>query len=513
MPDTIAPADQPALAAAVVEAFASETPIYPVGGGTSIGYGLPAARPGIALSLARLDRIVDYPARDMTITVEAGLTMAELAAALATERQRLPIDPPQADRATLGGVIATNSSGPLRYGHGTIRDYVIGINAVDGRGVPFKGGGRVVKNVAGYDFCKLLTGSLGTLGIITQATLKVKPIPEQSALVSCRIKDIEQAERILAALVTSQTTPAAIEILAGPAWRTDPALEPAVGDEFGQLVVALEGTGPEVDWMKTTLAAELRMLGADAREIGGDQAAGLWSRLRDFPAAEAAPPQPAPLQASPPQSARTAVLVLQASVPPSATVEMIRLLLEASADCSILSHAGNGIVVARFPTFPSGGVSRILIGRLQPAAQNAGGHLVVLASTLSGELTRQAIWGANLGDVMLMEAIQRQFDPKQLLNPGRFVYSTACSAITESSPQHSTTPPSTDRAAAPSHSAVAPSPLLPIVAAEPNPARGSIICGFSIAFIAGFARPPARLMPNSATKTTALAAAFISCGR
>ena len=99
---------------------------------------------------------------------------------------------PQPDAATLGGVVATDCSGPRRYGCGTMRDYVIGISAVDGRGVPFKGGGRVVKNVAGYDFCKLLTGSLGTLGVITQVTLKIKPLPESSALLVCDVRDLRR---------------------------------------------------------------------------------------------------------------------------------------------------------------------------------------------------------------------------------------------------------------------------------------------------------------------------------
>ena len=404
MSDVAIPADQSALAAAVREAYSADTPIYPIGGGTSMGFGLAATRPGIELSLAKLNRVVDFPARDMTITVEAGITMAGLAETLATERQRLPIDVPQADRATLGGVIATNFSGPLRYGHGTIRDYVIGISAVDGRGVPFKGGGHVVKNVAGYDFCKLLTGSFGTLGIITQATLKVKPMPQRTALVGCRVTNFDQAERLLASLVTSDIPPAAIELVAGPDWNDDPALEPLAPGEFGHLIVAFEGTEPEVEWMKAVLLAELASQGVQGFVVADDRTAGLWDRLREFPAAEA-------------------VLVLKANVPPSRTVEMIRLLQDAATDCSIQAHAGNGIVIARFPTFPPGGVSRILVGRLQPAAQNAGGNLIVLASTLGGELTRQAVWGAAAGSAMLMEAVKRQFDPKNLLNPGRFVYS------------------------------------------------------------------------------------------
>ena len=114
-----------------------------------------------------LNRVIDYPARDMTITVQAGITIAELQTLLAAENQRLPVDVPHADRATLGGALAVNVSGPRRYGFGTLRDYVIGISTVNDEGQEVKAGGRVVKNVAGYDLCKLHIGALGTLGIIT----------------------------------------------------------------------------------------------------------------------------------------------------------------------------------------------------------------------------------------------------------------------------------------------------------------------------------------------------------
>jgi glycolate oxidase FAD binding subunit len=141
---TETPGDQAELAALVRQAYDEAAPIYPIGGGTCLDYGLPAKQPGIGLSLAGLNRVVDYPSRDMTITVEAGVNMAALAGELARQGQRLPIDAAQADTATIGGVVAVNFSGPRRYGHGTARDYVIGISAVDGRGTPFKGGGRGV---------------------------------------------------------------------------------------------------------------------------------------------------------------------------------------------------------------------------------------------------------------------------------------------------------------------------------------------------------------------------------
>ena len=159
-----------------------------------INYGNEPTRPGQTLDLTGLAKIVDYTPRDMTILVEAGVRMADLAATLAAEGQQLPIDVPRASEATIGGVVATNWNGPRRYGHGTVRDYVIGIHAVDGRGVAFKGGGRVVKNVAGYDFCKLLTGSLGTLGVITQLAFKVKPQPECTAAVIAECSNLSVAD-------------------------------------------------------------------------------------------------------------------------------------------------------------------------------------------------------------------------------------------------------------------------------------------------------------------------------
>src|SRR3569833_3214879 len=179
------PATQSELADVIQHAHASSTPIYPIGGGTTEGFGAVPKRAGWGRSLSQLNGIVDYAARDMTITVESGITMQAIADVLSAERQRLPIDTADAWGATLGGVIAANANGPRRFGCGTIRDYVIGISAVDGRGTAFKAGGRVVKNVAGYDFCKLLTGSLGTLGVITQVTLRLKPKAEANALAVC----------------------------------------------------------------------------------------------------------------------------------------------------------------------------------------------------------------------------------------------------------------------------------------------------------------------------------------
>lgn len=401
---THSPATQDELAALVRGAYESSTPIYPLGGGTSLGFGLPARQPGWGLSLEKLNRVIDYPARDMTITAEAGITLAELAKTLAAEGQCLPVDVAQPDRATLGGAIACNASGPRRYGYGTLRDYVIGISAVDGQGMQFKGGGRVVKNVAGYDFCKLLTGSLGTLGVIVQATLKVKPIPQRSQWLAVTASQWSLAEKLLAAVAASKTSPYAVELVSSMACNDDPVLGALAVGGAACLLVGLDGTAREIQWMNETLSAELQAAGAgETLVVDGDAAHAVLSRLVHFPCI-------------------TGPLVLKANLLPHAVVEFCGLLLEIDPKCSIQSHAGNGIVYARFSEVPAGGISRTLIGRLQPAAMRLGGNLTVL-STTAGEITRQAVWGGASDAAPLMEAVKKQFDPRGLLNPGRFVYS------------------------------------------------------------------------------------------
>lgn len=396
----VVPETAEALAEVVRAAAADGTPVYPLGGETALDYGLPAKAPGIGLSLAALNRVVDYPARDMTITVEAGITMAELARTLAADGQRLPLDAPLADRATLGGVIATNHSGPLRFGHGTIRDYVIGIAAVDGRGRTFHGGGRVVKNVAGYDFCKLLVGSLGTLGAITQAMLKVKPLAPASAVVVCDVADWAAAETLLAALVHSAATPAFVELAAGSAWQGAAAATRGVA----RLLVGVEGTAVEVRWMRDTLERELRALGAEPQTLGDADAATAREQLTMFPARDGAP------------------LVLKAAVRPSCATRFAALVREIDANASLQAHAGNGIVIARFAEFAAGDVSRQLVGRLQPAAAALGGNVAVLSCSASIDLTRQARWGSTGAAGDLMRSVKHQFDPADILNRGRFVY-------------------------------------------------------------------------------------------
>lgn len=233
--------------------------LYPTGGRTTLDFGLPPTKPGVACDLTALNSVIDYPARDMTITVQAGITIAALQAELAKEGQWLPVDVPTPAHATLGGAVAVNASGPRRYGYGTLRDYVIGISFVTDDGVEVKAGGRVVKNVAGYDLMKLQIGAMGTLGVITQLTLKVRPKPEASAAVAFGC-DSAALGSVLDVLAKSKTRPVAVEVLNQAALQAASIALATSADWM--VLVGFEEKAAAVRWQVTTLLEELKSTAA-----------------------------------------------------------------------------------------------------------------------------------------------------------------------------------------------------------------------------------------------------------
>ena len=317
--------------------------LLPIGGGTAYTHGVAADAREVLLD--KLNRVIDFPARDMTITVEAGIRMAELVRILNAENQRLPIDVPQAEQATLGGVIAANWSGSRRFGCGTMRDYVIGISAIDASGREFKAGGRVVKNVAGYDLCKLLVGSRGTLAIITQVTLKLRPVLETSALVRLTFDSLSQVDAVLNRLLSSATRPMVLDVLNG----TGKSAHPTV------LVVGYEGAAREVGWQVETLFKECQPFEPRAAEsFVGAEAEGLWNALWDF-------------------SIETSyVATFKASLPASRTCELLRLAND--ADIATQAHAGNGIAIGHLPNrVKSGDQAAALLAPLSEFVRSSGG--------------------------------------------------------------------------------------------------------------------------------------------
>ena len=260
-----------------------------------------------------------------------------------------------------------------------MRDYAIGIRAVDGRGVTFNGGGRVVKNVAGYDFCKLLTGSLGTLGVVTQLALKIRPVPEMVAAVVVDCASLDVAEHALARLVDLPAMPTAIDLLVGSAWHGSTWLM-TTNEAASVLVVRVEGTDTEVDWLGDEVAATLAIGGGEKarvlKQVADDELLAAGVGFPDRGVGEAGDDSP---------------LVVKIAVPPSAVVEMVAQIRAFDPHCTIMAHAGNGIIIARFVKFTSADVSHVLVAKLRPAAIHRGGSLVVLSSQLPG-LTPSIIW-------------------------------------------------------------------------------------------------------------------------
>jgi len=377
--------------------------VYPVGGRTALHYGYESTRPGMCLSTARLNRTIDYPARDMTITVEAGIRMEELATLLKAEGQRLPVDVAQASRATLGGVVATDSSGPRRYGLGTMRDYVIGVTAINAEGKTFHAGGRVVKNVAGYDLCKLLVGSQGTLAVVTQLTLKLKPLPETSALLWCRFSDWPSVDAALENLLSSVTRPVAVEVLnssAAAETTAESRLDLPTGGPV--LCVGFEGTERETNWQAEQFKSELAS--AQVEEITivqNSDVDALWFALTEFAVSSDEP------------------LTFQASLRPSRTIEFIQQATEQGV--SVTAHAGDGVVIGQLPDeIASLDAMRNIIRPLRDFATEADGNLVILdcESAWKKELK---VFGEEKKTWPLMKEVKRRLDPNNILNPGRFL--------------------------------------------------------------------------------------------
>ncbi len=406
-PAEFVPATQAELARFMADnAIGPRKTICPVGGRTALDYGS-AAKADMTVSLSQLTRIVDYPARDMTITVEAGLRIDELKARLATERQRLPIDIAQPGRATLGGALATNTSGPRRFGHGTFRDYVIGISAVDASGQLFKAGGRVVKNVAGYDICKLLIGARGTLGIVTQMTLKLRPLPETSALLWLSFKSLDQIDQALQRLLLSETRPVAIEVLNPAAAKLICAAARCLTDsESPVLCVGVEGSAREVDWQIETLRREMKDFDLSSSErISEPDANCLWEALTEFPTCADDP------------------LTFQANLLPSRCIEFTHRATQLGVAVQV--HAGNGIIVGQLPD-EAATIERTtaILNELRQIARSAHGNLVVLHCHPQWK-TCMPMCGDPEPSWELMQKLKRQLDPYGLLNPGRFIDAAA----------------------------------------------------------------------------------------
>jgi glycolate oxidase FAD binding subunit len=365
--------------------------VAPRGGGTMSRLGNPPRNLDLILSTARLNEIVEHVPGDQVVRVQAGMKLRDLQGQLAGSNQMVGIDPPEAGAgATIGGVVAANSSGPRRYRYGTIRDLIIGVTVVLADGTVAKSGGKVVKNVAGYDLQKLFTGSLGTLGLIASANFRLHPLPEAARTVAVELADTAAVGQAAQAVMHSQLVPSAVELH----WGEDAKL----------LTVLLEGIPPAVEAQAETASFLLRGFG-DVRELSDEEAENLG---------------PLPVPGS---STGGDEVALKISAPPS---ELTGVLDSTWGACSrrgvtprATGQAGIGVTYVSL----SGGdeEARVqVVEELREVWIRRGGSVIVRAAPAAFKRRVEA-WGPLGSRLELTRRVKEKFDPRAILNPGRFV--------------------------------------------------------------------------------------------
>lgn len=360
-----------------------------VGGGTDLELGGSPQALDAVLRTGGMARVVEYAPSDQIVVAEAGLTVAALQRALAPHRQRLALDPPLPDRATVGGVVAASAFGPLRARYGSVRDLVIGISVIRADGTLAKGGGKVVKNVAGFDLPRLMVGSLGTLGLVATATFRVHPLPEAEATLLFGGVDPAAVRGLFRDARAAQLEPAAAAAL-WAAGRLD-------------LGVRFEGFAPGVAQQGDRLLEVGRRAGLSGDRLDAEGAAGFWRRH---------------------DAVRTGgTLRVKLAAPASA----LGVVVEQALAPLLAALEGGGAAV--YPTlglaFASGvpaspEVVAAAAGRARGALSALGGSLVLAAAPRE---VRTAVdpWGPPPSAFPVMQALKERLDPERRLNPGRFV--------------------------------------------------------------------------------------------
>ncbi|MGC2210788.1 MAG: FAD-binding oxidoreductase, partial [Candidatus Korobacteraceae bacterium] len=381
----IEPANEAELSRALDYARQAGLLVSPRGGGTKLEWGTAPRAIDLAISTARFNRILEYAPDDMTVTVGAGVTIAQLQSALTAHGQRLALDPLCPQRATAGGTIATNDSGALRLRYGSIRDLILGITVVLPDGTIATSGGKVVKNVAGYDLPKLMSGALGTLGIITRAVFRLHPLPQQSQSLTFAFPDCESANRFLLAVADSQVVPTGLQMRTGA---------------DGTAVVDIR-----IDGIAAGISAQTDAVSKLAGSVNPSAPDGDPWQAREQLCSAASP---------------LACIVKLSMLPAqlSSTAAFVRQALDQTASWTLLLNS-TGLAWLRVDTADSAPMADFLAS-LRAFLAPTGGTAVLLHA--SPALRQKVdVWG-DIGNALpLMRRLKEQFDPQAILNRGRFV--------------------------------------------------------------------------------------------
>ena len=408
MTEIIEPSSAAEVAAALRRASDARQSIVIRGAGTKSGWGRPAARIDAVLDMRRLNRILAHEHGDMTATIEAGATLREVNEALARHGQMLPLDPPFADRATIGGLLATNDSGPLRHRYGTPRDLVIGIQLATTDGVLAKAGGQVVKNVAGYDLGKLVTGSFGSLAAIVSATFKLSPLPAASKTMTVAVADAAAAADVVRIMMASQLEPVAFELVSQRSTQkplntqhNDPAGSPGsalyVVIRFASLPAVVDAQIAQATAALKPCATEIQVLAGDAeRALWDAHATAIWKE----PGA-----------------------IVRASWLPANIESVLSGLPRRSSPAASASGGGSPVLVGR-AAIGAGHIrfdgdtdmQAVAIGQLRSSPIFGNVVIVRGSDELKGLVD---VWGSHGDRQPIFDSLKRAFDPHGVLNAGR----------------------------------------------------------------------------------------------
>ena len=404
----VSPATAEEVAAILAAAASHGAAVITWGGGTGMGIGAPPQRYDIALDITRLDQVVEHVAADLTVTVQAGIRLQELQDRLAEKGQYLPLDPPLPEKTTIGGILAANAGGPWRYAHGGPRDWLLGLKVALPNGNVVKSGGRVVKNVAGYDMSKLFVGSFGSLGVIVEAAFKVMPVPPARASAVASFKSCAAAARAGLALHSRNLSLESLELLNAKAAAAVLPSEIDLPRDGWLLLIAAAGNGTAVERTLKELAAICGGDGAMIARLSPEQADATWQRLRGFYL-------PAEKEES---------FLLRASLLPSQIASFAEstqsLAKEKGLSLQLAAWLGLGSVYVLLRSDGRPLNESDILAAMRNLTRGLGGYLVVEGCPAFAK--RQLdVWGQAGPDTALMAKIKGQLDPRGTLSPGRFL--------------------------------------------------------------------------------------------
>jgi len=373
--------------------------VIPAGSGTWLGVGNPGHGFDLIVSTLRLNQVLEYEPADLTATVGAGLALSSFNELAGTHGQWIPLDPFGAPESTIGATISTASYGPLRGGFGTPRDWLIGIQVAQIDGRLTRAGGKVVKNVAGYDLCKLYTGSYGTLAIITEMNFKLRSLaPTEKTLVFYAAQAAELAA-LAGRLQQAALQPAAMELLT-PSGLAGLPLEAAVSALAIRFMHEAEAVESQI--------AEAQRIGADCQStvLSESDATAFWSRYHQS------------------ETDQRWTTTLRLSFLPANLAGVLASAITELPGAEVRAHAANGVLRILLPAAesenPENKDTIDRLHRLRKTLEGAGGRLVITRAA-AGLHERIDAWGDPGGNGPLMLAIKNQYDPRRLLNPDRFV--------------------------------------------------------------------------------------------